>query len=72
MIPLTFRPIDQWPEGWRDSQRARKASPFRLGYTQTLNLLDKELRQLRADSAALQVDAAPGQLRRDGAIQQFL
>lgn len=69
MIPLTFKPIDQWPEGWQDPQRVRKPSPFRLGYTQTLGLLNKELTQLRAKSAQLQVDAASGQLRRDGQLR---
>lgn len=66
---LTFRPIDQWPEGWRDPDRKRRPSPFESGYQQTLTALDKELRHLRARDVFLQVDAAPGQVRNDGQLR---
>lgn len=32
MTVLTFRPIDVWPEGWKDPGRRRKTSPFRASW----------------------------------------
>ena len=69
MIPLTFRPIDQWPEGWQDPNRKRRPTPFGAPYQSTLHTLQTELRHLRATSAHLQVDAAPGQVRNDGQLR---
>lgn len=68
-IILTFRPIDQWPEGWRDEGRGRRFSPFKLGYMQTRTLLDKELRMIETEQASLQVDATGGQIRQDGQLR---
>ncbi len=67
---LTVRPIDTWPEGWRDAGRDRKPNPFRVtSYAATLDLLDKELNQLDARAAHLQVDVEPGQVRLDGHLR---
>lgn len=68
---LSFRPIDRWPVGWQDTDRDRTRKPcqFEATYLQTLNDLDRELRQLGATDAFLQVDAAPNQLRLDGQLK---
>ncbi len=29
---VTFRPIQNWPDGWQDPGRERLSSPFRSGY----------------------------------------
>lgn len=36
---LTFRPIQNWPDGWRDHDRERPHSPFQASYDDTLVLL---------------------------------
>lgn len=68
MIPLTFRPIDQWPDGWRD-KKERKPNPFKAGHTDTLDRLQVELDHLAAAAVQLQVDAEPGQVRLDGQLR---
>ena len=60
MVILTFRPIKVWPDGWRDPSRDRPCSPFRATYTDTLNLLERELGHLDATDVTLQVDVEPG------------
>jgi hypothetical protein len=67
-VILTFRPIDQWPDGWRNG-KVRKPNPFRSGYRSTLELLDSELDHLKARDAFLQVDADPGDVRLDGQLR---
>jgi hypothetical protein len=67
---LTFRPIDQWPDGWRDRLRARPTTPFRASYSDTLEVLDREARHLDTRSAVLQVDTEPGRgVRMDGQLR---
>lgn len=66
MFELTIRPIDVWPDGWRHVRWDRKPNPFRAGYAETLRILEFELEALRSRSAHIQVDVAPGQIRRDG------
>ena len=39
---LTFRPIQNWPDGWQD-QKERPNTPFQASYDATLKLLDDEL-----------------------------
>lgn len=36
---LTFRPIQNWPDGWQDPKE-RPNTPFRASYDATLKLLD--------------------------------
>jgi hypothetical protein len=67
-VILSFRPIDQWPDGWR-SAKVRKPNPFRSTYRDTLKLLDFELDKLQARDAFLQVDAEPRDLRLDGQLR---
>lgn len=67
---LTFRPIQNWPDGWRDHDRERPHSPFQASYDDTLVLLDDELRHLGATEAWVQLDVSAGQLRTDGMLRQ--
>lgn len=66
---ITFRPIDQWPEGWRAPDRARRPSPFRAKYDATLRLLRDELGALDAESAHVQLDIDRAHLRKDGMLR---
>ena len=43
---VTIRPIQNWPDGWQDPGRERLSAPFRSGYNETLELLDRELSEL--------------------------
>lgn len=65
---LTFRPIKVWPEGWRE-RRGRPTTPFRASWSDTLELLDRELGALRARSVSLQVDATERDCRLDGQLR---
>lgn len=69
MIPLVFRPIKVWPEGWQDPNRERRGSPFSATYSSTLSLLELELRKLGATEAILQVDASDRDVRLDGGLR---
>lgn len=66
---LTFRPIKVWPEGWREPNRRRDPAPFSASYSDTLEILDRELHQLGATSATLQVDATERDCRLDGQLR---
>ena len=65
---LTFRPIQNWPDGWQDPKE-RPNTPFRASYDATLKLLDDELYALGATEAWVQLDVRTGQLRADGALR---
>lgn len=72
MIPnLTFRPIDQWPPGWRDQGRsAHRVRPqFRASYDTTLRELRVELEALGYESAHVQLDIDRAHLRKDGMLR---
>lgn len=65
---LTIRPITTWPGELRtDRQRIR--SPFSSSYSDTLDLLDRELRMLRATVTVVQLAVNEGQIRRDGKLR---
>ncbi len=68
---LTFRPIKVWPEGWQDANRDRKReySPFRATYSDTLEVLDRELTFLDARACGLQVAATDRDVRLDGQLR---
>jgi hypothetical protein len=63
---LTFRPISQDWRGERTPPRERRRAPFRATYTQTLRLLDRELRQLGAERVVIQLDVTERDIRLDG------
>jgi hypothetical protein len=70
-VILTFRPLKLWPEGWRDPGREAKRadSPFRATYSDTLELLDRELRMIDARDPIVQVAASERDVRLDGQLR---
>lgn len=64
---FTVAPLKQRPPGW--DRWPNQYSPFRSTYTQTLDLLDRELGHLRASNPIIQVDASPGHIRIDGQLR---
>lgn len=65
---LTIRPITNWPGELRQNYY-RVSSPFNSSYSDTLDLLDRELRMLRATVTVVQLAVNEGQLRRDGKLR---
>lgn len=67
MTRLIYRPIQTWP-GTPTSPR--RPAPFEASWTDTLELLDRELRALRVDEAILQVDSpSERDFRLDGGLR---
>lgn len=62
-MKATFRPIDNWPA---ETPLEGRWSNFRAGYGDTLELLDRELRQLDAKNVVIQVALREDQIRLDG------
>jgi hypothetical protein len=60
-----FRPIGVWADPLTPAD-ARRPSPFKVSYEQTLNLLFRETELLGATHLVLQVDLQPSQIRSDG------
>lgn len=61
-----FKPIECWPgEPTKNRQRSR----FQSSWSETLDLLDRELRQLRAKNVILQADCDESQIRLDGQLR---
>lgn len=58
-----FRPIDNWPH---ERMRNPRSSAFRTKYSETLELLDKELRMLGVQQAVIQIDLPESKIRIDG------
>lgn len=58
-----FRPIVNWPGRFTDR---RKRSPFKAGYQDTLDLLDRELRHLGAGQVVFQLALGEREIRNDG------
>jgi hypothetical protein len=65
MIDCRFRPLDRWPREKTPSYKQRDA-PFRAGYTDTLDLLEKELNYLKAKDVVVEADFAMKDIRNDG------
>ena len=65
MIEITFRSISTWPGNKTPGQR-RERSRFSAKYRDTLDLLDRELRQLKGKNVVIQLECEPSQIRRDG------
>lgn len=66
MIEFRFASLPQWPH---QPCRSRKYSPFRAKYSDTLGLLDRELRNLRARHVVIQADCDASEVRRDGQLR---
>lgn len=64
-LPYVVRPLEPWI-GPKTEQRRR--ATFSAGWSSTLGLLDRELRQLGAKTWVLQVDVPEQQIRNDGGI----
>ena len=65
MIDAVFRPLQTWP-GPRTPEWERQRSPFSASYTDTLDLLERELRHLEARNVVVQVVLEPSQIRNGG------
>lgn len=63
MISIRFVPIDKWPG---ETPRFTHASKFEATYSKTLDLLQRELRQLGARDVVMQAFFRPNQIRQDG------
>lgn len=62
-MTVTFRPITLWPG---EPTARRLVSRFQAGYQDTLDLLTRELRQLGASGAVVQLALQEKDIRRDG------
>lgn len=62
MIPVTFRPLSGWP----DPIPEMRNSPFQAHFSDTLILMDKELRALDAERVVIQVAVQESDIRLDG------
>lgn len=60
---VTFRPIDRWPG---ESTKRRQRSRFRAGWSDTLELLQRELDQLKAKNTVVMLDLTEDDIRLDG------
>lgn len=65
MIDARFVPVDTWL-GKKTASHARKHSPFRASYAKTLDLLEKELNNLRAKDIVIQAFFERADIRNDG------
>ena len=66
MLQYVVRPIEQWPG---EPTRSRMASPFSAKWSDTLDVLERELRELRAKDVVIQADVELQQLRNDGMLR---
>lgn len=65
-MKIAIRPIEQWPG---ELARVRKPSPFESSYSDTMELLGRELRMLRATGPVIQLAVTEDQIRLDGALR---
>ncbi|MHB8589815.1 MAG: molecular chaperone DnaJ [Candidatus Dormibacteraceae bacterium] len=67
---LVYRPLPLiWPSGPRTSTWSRRPSPFKSSWSQTINLLERELRQLGVRSettVVLEAGFSESEIRLDG------
>lgn len=64
MSLITFRPIIAWP--YSETRERRGPQTFKAGWQSTLELLDRELRLLRATEVVLGVGMREQDIRMDG------
>ncbi|MEO7778491.1 MAG: hypothetical protein ABIY63_13245 [Fibrobacteria bacterium] len=65
MIDCRFVPVSDWP-GKKQSQYAQKKTPYRAGYQDTLDHLERELNHLKAKDILVQAYFALKDIRNDG------
>jgi hypothetical protein len=63
MIVLKFKPIERWPT---EPTKYRQRSKFDSTYSQTMDLLQKELAHLNAKEVFIHLFLGFGQIRQDG------
>lgn len=68
-MKLTVRPIDEYPDQLADSDDDREPARFSASWSDTVDLLDRELRFLGADEAVLQMAVTERDCRLDGWIR---
>lgn len=69
MTEILFKPLKEMPPTWKPADAKRPPSPFDSTYTQTLDLLDRELTCLVAREAFIQVDVPSNGVRIDGQLR---
>jgi hypothetical protein len=65
VLNAIFRPLDKWP-GEPTPPGQRKSTPFKASYTDTLDLLESELKQLHAKNVVIECQVTREQIRNDG------
>jgi hypothetical protein len=65
---LVYRPLPAvWPSGVRTASHLRRSAPFRLGYSATIKLLDRELRMIGSkDPVVIEAGFRDDEIRMDG------
>lgn len=61
-----FRPLEIWPS---ERTRNRQPSKFRTPWSRTIELLERELRHLRARQIVIQADCDTSEIRLDGMLR---
>ena len=64
-----FRPIERWPVERTPSHKRRSKWTFKAPWSNTLQLLEDELRHLRATNIVIQADVSEGDIRLDGMLR---
>lgn len=65
MLDYTIQPIQKWP-GEKRLPEDRRESQFKAGWSDTLELLERELAMIRATDVVIQADCPREALRNDG------
>lgn len=65
-MDVRFHALVQWPQDSTPTEERRSRYAFRSSWTQTLNLLDYELRNLDAHDIVIEAGFTPGDIRTDG------
>jgi len=68
VLDYTVRPIEAWPGKLRD-QTERLPSPFKAGWSDTLEVLRREVDHLRGERVVLQIDVRERDVRIDGQLR---
>jgi hypothetical protein len=65
-VNVTFRPLPTWPHHATPADKRRSRSTFKASWQNTLDLLDRELRYLKASNVILGANFREQDLRLDG------
>src|SRR5688500_2794754 len=64
MLDVRFRPLERWPRKRTPSYLQK--SPFKAGYVSTLDILERELNNLKAKNVVVEADFEMKDIRNDG------